>query len=306
MYEIVNIDIEKISDFKNHPFRVVNDDKMQELVQSIKQSGVLMPAIVRPKEDGTYEMVSGHRRKLASVLADLKQIPCIIRELTDEEATILMVDSNMNQREDILPSEKARAYKMKLDAIRHQGERTDLQSNNRMEELVKLITEGIDDKNTTLSPVDTKLRSDEKVGEEMGDSARTVQRYIRLNYLIPEILDMVDENKIGFRPSVEISYLSEENQNILFNAMSYTLSTPSLAQAIKLKLYEKENKLNVDLIQEVLNQDKPNQVEKIKLNAKRFENVFPKSVKSNQEREDFIFMCIEEHNERLKKRDKER
>lgn len=210
MYEIVNIDIEKISDFKNHPFRVVNDDKMQELVQSIKQSGVLMPAIVRPKEDGTYEMVSGHRRKLASILADLKQIPCIIRELTDEEATILMVDSNMNQREDILPSEKARAYKMKLDAIRHQGERTDLQSNNRMEELVKLITEGIDDKSTTLSPVDTKLRSDEKVGEEMGDSARTVQRYIRLNYLIPEILDMVDENKIGFRPAVEIVYSNED------------------------------------------------------------------------------------------------
>lgn len=303
MYEIVNIDIEKISDFKNHPFRVVNDDKMQELVQSIKQSGVLMPAIVRPKEDSTYEMVSGHRRKLASVLADLKQIPCIIRELTDEEATILMVDSNMNQREDILPSEKARAYKMKLDAIRHQGERTDLQSNNRMEELIQLIN---GEKSITSAPMEQKLSARDEVANESGESPSNVQRYIRLNYLIPEILDMVDENKIGFRPAVEISYLSEENQNILFNAMSYTLSTPSLAQAIKLKLYEKENKLNVDLIQEVLNQDKPNQVEKIKLNAKRFENVFPKSIKSNQEREDFIFMCIEEHNERLKKRDKEK
>ena len=303
MYEIVNIDIEKISDFKNHPFRVVNDDKMQELVQSIKQSGVLMPAIVRPKEDGTYEMVSGHRRKLASILADLKQIPCIIRELTDEEATILMVDSNMNQREDILPSEKARAYKMKLDAIKHQGERTDLKGKNRMEELIQLIN---GEKNITSTPMEPKLRTNEQVGLENSESREQVRRYIRLNYLIPELLDMVDENKIGFRPAVEISYLSEENQNILFNAMSYTLSTPSLAQAIKLKLYEKENKLNVDLIQEVLNQDKPNQVEKIKLNAKRFENVFPKSIKSNQEREDFIFMCIEEHNERLKKRDKER
>ena len=193
---VENLKISDIADFPNHPFKVIVDDEMREMSKSIEEYGVLVPVLVRPKQDGKYEMISGHRRKKASELANKDSIPCIIRELTDDEATIIMVDSNM-QREHILPSEKAFAYKLKLEALNSQGKRNDL----------------------TLSPMDTKLDSAEKLGKEFDDSRATVFRYIRLTELIPKILDMVDSERIAFRPAVEISYLTKDEQNMLLDCM---------------------------------------------------------------------------------------
>ena len=212
-----------------------------------------------------------------------------MKDLSDEEATILMVDSNENQREEVLPSEKAYAYKMKLEAIKRQGERKDL----------------------TSAPVVQKsdnMTSRERVAEESGESREQIRRYIRLTELIPEILDMVDEKKIAFRPAVEISYLSEDNQYVLLDVMQFSDITPSLAQAIHMKKLEQEGKLDADKIEELMSQEKPNQIEKLKFNADRFEAEFPRNVKTNQEKEDFIFMCVQEHNqrERAKKRALER
>ena len=219
----------------------------------------------------------------------ITQNSSIEKKLTDEEAVILMVDSNENQREEILPSEKAFAYKMKYEALKKQGQRTDL----------------------TSDPMEQKLNSKttrEIVAEKTGESASNIQRYIRLTFLIPEILDMVDEKKIAFRPAVEISYLSEDNQYVLLDIMQFSDITPSLAQAIHLKKLEQEGNLDTDKIEELMSQEKPNQVEKLKFNAERFEAVFPKNIQSNQEKEDFLFMCVQEHNqrERAKKRALER
>ncbi len=275
---IVAIPINEIDDFPNHPYKVKDDDKMLEMSENIKRYGVTQPVIVRQKDDGRFEMISGHRRKRASVLAGKENINAIVKKLTDEEAVILMVDSNENQREEILPSEKAFAYRMKYEAIKKQGQRTDL----------------------TSGPVVQKSNSLEEIAKDSKESYKQVQRYIRLTFLIPEILDMVDEKKIAFRPAVEISYLSEDNQYVLLDIMQFSDITPSLAQAIHLKKLEQEGNLDTDKIEELMSQEKPNQVEKLKFNAERFEAVFPKNIQSNQEKEDFLFMCVQEHNQREK------
>ena len=284
---VIPIPLEQIDDFPNHPYKVRDDDKMKELSESIKIYGVSQPVIVRKKEDGRYEMISGHRRKFASQLAGKKDIMAIVKDLTDEEATILMVDSNENQREEILPSEKAFAYKMKMEAMKKQAGRP-----------------GKDN----LRPVVTDLNTADKIGKDNEESGRQVFRYIRLTELIQEILDMVDEKKIAFRPAVEISYLSEDNQYVLLDVMQFSDITPSLAQAIHMKKLEQEGKLDTEKIEDLMSQEKPNQVEKLKFNAERFESVFPKNIKTNQEKEDFLYMCVEEHNqrERAKKRAMER
>lgn len=275
---IVAIPINEIDDFPNHPYKVKDDDKMLEMSENIKRYGVTQPVIVRQKDNGRFEMISGHRRKRASVLAGKENINAIVKNLTDEEAVILMVDSNENQREEILPSEKAFAYRMKYEAIKKQGQRTDL----------------------TSGPVVQKSNSLEEIAKDSKESYKQVQRYIRLTFLIPEILDMVDEKKIAFRPAVEISYLSEDNQYVLLDIMQFSDITPSLAQAIHLKKLEQEGNLDTDKIEELMSQEKPNQVEKLKFNAERFEAVFPKNIQSNQEKEDFLFMCVQEHNQREK------
>ena len=286
---VVPIPLNQIDNFPNHPYKVVDNEKMEELSKSIKEFGVSQPVIVRKKENGRYEMISGHRRKRASELAGKENILAIVKDLTDEEATILMVDSNENQREEILPSEKAFAYKMKLEAIKKQGERNDLTS-------------------APLVPKSNTQTSREKIAEESGESHEQVRRYIRLTELIPEILEMVDEKIISFRPAVEISYLSEENQYVLLDVMQFSDITPSLAQAIHMKKLEQETRLDTEKIEDLMSQEKPNQIEKLKFNANRFESELPKHVKTNQEKEDFIFMCVQEHNqrERAKKRALER
>jgi ParB family chromosome partitioning protein len=283
---VIPIPLKEIDNFPNHPYKVVDNEKMQELCESIKEHGVSQPVIVRKKADGRYEMISGHRRKRASELAGKENILAIVKNLTDEEATILMVDSNENQREEILPSEKAFAYKMKMEALNKQGKRNDL----------------------TLSPMDTKLDNATDIGKNFDDSRATVFRYIRLTELIPEILDMVDEKRIAFRPAVEISYLSEENQYVLLDIMQFSDITPSLAQAIHMKKLQQENKLDTEKLEDIMSQEKANQIEKLKFNAERFESVFPKNIVSNQQKEDFVFMCVQEHNqrERAKKMARER
>lgn len=274
---IVAIPINEIDDFPNHPYKVKDDDRMLEMSENIKRYGVTQPVIVRQKDDGRFEMISGHRRKRASVLAGKENINAIVKKLTDEEAVILMVDSNENQREEILPSEKAFAYKMKNEALKRQAGRKN---------------------GVPMEP--NSPRTTEIIAKDSDESASQIKRYIRLTFLIPEILDMVDEKKIAFRPAVEISYLSEDNQYVLLDIMQFSDITPSLAQAIHLKKLEQEGNLDTDKIEELMSQEKPNQVEKLKFNAERFEAVFPKNIQSNQEKEDFLFMCVQEHNQREK------
>ena len=265
---VENLKISDIADFPNHPFKVIVDDEMREMSKSIEEYGVLVPVLVRPKQDGKYEMISGHRRKKASELANKDSIPCIIRELTDDEATIIMVDSNM-QREHILPSEKAFAYKLKLEALNSQGKRNDL----------------------TLSPMDTKLDSAEKLGKEFDDSRATVFRYIRLTELIPKILDMVDSERIAFRPAVEISYLTKDEQNMLLDCMEYSDCTPSLSQAIQLKELSRKKELNQDTMDSLMEQEKPNQKEKYKFNADRLRNLLPRNL-DDKGREYYVVKAV--------------
>lgn len=276
---VEEIDISKISDFPNHPFKVKDDDKMEEMVKSIKQYGVILPVIVRPKDDGTYEMISGHRRKRACELAGVKQIRTIVKNLSDDEATILMVDSNI-QREEILPSEKAFAYKMKLEAMRHQGKNIDI------------------DESETSAPMVQKLTSREILGNEVGESRENIRRYIRLTHLIPELLEQVDLKRIAFRPAVELSYLSEENQYVVQNIFEFDEVTPSLSQAIRLKKLEQEGKLTEEKIEEILGQEKPNQKEFIKIHNERIDKYIPQKIKESGKVEDFIIQCVEEHNKR--------
>ncbi len=281
--KVMQIPLAEISGFPNHPFKVRMDEAMQEMAQSVKEYGVLVPALVRPKEGGGYEMVAGHRRKAASELAGVETIPCIVRRLTDDEATIIMVDSNL-QRERILPSEKAFAYKMKLEAMKRQGQRTDL----------------------TSCPVGTKLsrtRSDEKLAENTNDSARQIQRYIRLTELEPPMLDMVDEGKIAFRPAVELSYLPKEQQKTLFDTMESEDCTPSLAQAIKMKQFSQEGRLNEDVILSILSEEKPNQKEQFKMPRERISKYFPPGTPA-QKIEDTIIKALELY--RKRQRDMER
>ena len=280
---VKNISVYDISDFPNHPFKVKMDDKMVETIESIREHGVLVPALVREKPTGGYEMISGHRRKMASELAGLENIPCIVRNLSDDEAVIVMVDSNL-QREEILPSEKAFAYKMKLDVMKRQGQRTDL----------------------TLSPVATKLkgkRSDELLGEEVGESKDQIRRYIRLTYLIPEILDMVDNKKIAMRPAVELSYLPKEEQEILYDTMESEDCTPSHAQAIKIRKFSAEGRLNEDVLLSIMAEEKPNQVEQWKIPKNRLKKYFPSGT-SQQKMEETIIKALELYRKREKSRER--
>ncbi len=284
--KVEEIDISKITDFPNHPFKVQDDDKMDEMVKSVKQYGVILPVIVRPKEDGTYEMISGHRRKRACEIAGINQIRCIVKDLSDDEAVILMVDSNI-QREEILPSEKAFAYKMKLEAMKHQGKRVDL----------------LEDETST--PMVEKLKGKTSVsmlGEQNNESAEQIRRYIRLTHLIPELLEQVDLKRIAFRPAVELSYLSEENQYVVQNIFEFDEVTPSLSQAIRLKKLEQEGHLTEEKIEEIMQQEKPNQKEFIKIHNERIEKYIPTKVKESGQIEDFIIQCVEEHNKREKLR----
>ena len=283
--KVVTLNPADISDFPNHPFKVKQDEAMAEMVDSVKQYGVLVPALVRPKADGGYEMVAGHRRKCAATLAGITEMPCIVRNLTDDEATIIMVDSNL-QRETILPSEKAFAYKMKLEAMKRQGERTDL----------------------TSSPLDKKLKgltSAQQVSQKSGDSQPQIYRYIRLTELIPSVLDMVDSGKIAFRPAVELSYLSKEQQQSLYDTMECEDCTPSLAQAIKMKEFSRDGKLSAEVILSSMQEEKPNQREQFKMPKERISKYFAPGTPA-QKIEDTIIKALELYRRRERQRDMER
>lgn len=281
--KVVTLNPAEISDFPNHPFQVRQDDDMAEMVESIKKYGLLVPALVRPKEDGGYEMVAGHRRKFAAALADIAEIPCIVRNLTDDEATIVMVDSNL-QREKILPSEKAFAYKMKLEAMKRQGERTDL----------------------TCAPMEHKSgkqKSRDILANQSGDSREQVRRFIRLTELIPPVLQMVDDGKIAFRPAVELSYLFKEQQKSLYNTMEREDCTPSLAQAIKMKEFSKDGKLTDEVILSIMQEEKPNQKEQFKMPKERISKYFAPGTPA-QKIEDTIIKALDLY--RRRQRDMER
>ena len=267
--KIINIPLDEITDFPNHPFKIREDKAMVELSESIAKVGVLMPALVRPKEDGGYEMIAGHRRKFASQYANIETMPCIVRNLSDDEATIIMVDTNLRQRENLLPSEKAFAYKMKLDAMKRQGLRTDL----------------------TSTPLVEKL-SVAELGKEYNESRETVRRYIRLTELIPQILDMVDNDLIALRPAVEISFLDESHQEYLLDVMQQNDCTPSHAQTLKMHKLDKEGALTTDVIDNIMAEEKPNQVEKIKIPKNRIKNFFNNKM-SEKEIEDTIIKALE-------------
>ena len=279
---VVTLNPAEISDFPNHPFKVKQDEAMAEMVDSVKQYGVLVPALVRPKADGGYEMVAGHRRKCAATLAGITEMPCIVRNLTDDEATIIMVDSNL-QRETILPSEKAFAYKMKLEAMKRQGQRSDL----------------------TSTPLVSKSRSNEELGQKNGDSREQVRRFIRLTELIPSVLDMVDSGKIAFRPAVELSYLSKEQQQSLYDTMECEDCTPSLAQAIKMKEFSRDGKLTEEVILSIMQEEKPNQREQFKMPKERISKYFAPGTPA-QKIEDTIIKALELYRRRERQRDMER
>lgn len=251
--KVEKIAVSSISNFPNHPYQVKDNEEMEDFVENIKQKGVIHPVIVRTKEDGTYEMISGHRRKRACELAGIKEIPAIVRDMSDEDAIIYMVDSN-KQREKILPSEKAFAYKMKLEAMKRQGQRNDL----------------------TSRPMVDKLKSADIMGEEVGESGRQIQRYIRLTELIPELLQLVDDDKMKLRPAVEISYLTKSEQEYVFEAMEYNEVFPSHPQARELKKLSIEGKLTDDEIDRIMSEEKPNQKENIKFSVDKVRGYFPK------------------------------
>ena len=277
--KVIEVKITDITDFPNHPFKVKDDDEMDKMRQSVEQYGVVHPILVRPTKDGKYEMISGHRRKRASELANKETIPCIVRNLSDDEATIIMVDSNM-QREEILPSEKAFAYKMKLEALGHQGKSTEL----------------------TSGQVVRKLETADIIGKENDESGRQVRRYIRLTELIPELLEMVDDKKIAFNPAVEISYLDEDNQYALLDCIEYSDATPSHAQAIVMKKLFQSGELDADKIDDILSEEKPNQKQKIKFDNDRIRNVLPKNIEEPKI-EDFVVKAIEHYSKYLRQRE---
>lgn len=283
--KIFEIPLTEIDDFPNHPFKVRLDEDMDQLVESVKSRGVITPVTLRQKENGRYEIVSGHRRKKACELAGLETVPAEIKELTKDEAIILMVESNF-QRSTILPSEKAFAYKMRLEAMNRQGKRTDLD---------------------TSRPVGAKLRenrSDEKLALETGDSARQIQRYIRLTELQPELLDLVDEGKIGLRPAVELSYLNDVEQEDLIEAIDLADATPSHAQTIKMRRFSEEGKLSPEVIESIMTEEKPNQKEKFTFKAERLRQFIPKSV-PYEKTEEYVCKALE-HYQRYLERQKER
>ena len=271
--KIIDIPLTEIDAFPEHPFKVQTDEAMIEMVESVKNQGILTPALVRKKEDGRYELISGHRRKLACELAGFSTMPVIVRDMDKEAATITMVDSNM-QRDKILPSEKAFAYKMRLEAMKRQAGRPSKEN---------------------ATPMGQDLRgkySVEILGEKVGESRNQVQRYIRLTELIPSILQMVDENLIAFRPAVEISYLPKEEQKLLFDTMESESCTPSLAQAQRMKKLSEDGRLNIDVIFSIMTEEKSNQKEKLTLKDERFDKYFPKAFTSLQ-KEDLLAKLLE-------------
>ncbi len=289
--KIEEIDISLIDNFEKHPFKVVENDELKLLQESIKANGLLSPTIVRKKDNNRYEMVSGHRRKRACQLLGYEKIPCVVKDLTDDEATIIMVDSNLQQRQKLLPSEKAFAYKMKYEAIKHQG--TSLQQN------------------ITSCPVGTKIRSDNLLAEEVGESARQIQRYIRLTYLIPELLVMADNNELkiepsmALRPAVEISYLNEKEQQLLSKYIEMNLVTPTVSQAQDIKKLSEEGKLNEILLNEIMDKEKPNQVPNFKIQESKLFNVLPKNIE-REKIEDFVLKACSYYSKHLKQRNIER
>lgn len=279
--KIRDIRILEIDEFPDHPFKVLIDEDMEQLVESIKRNGVMTPATVRQKEDGRYELISGHRRKKACELAGLETLKCEVKDLTRDEAIIVMVESNL-QRSVILPSEKAFAYKMRLEAMKRQAGRPPKEN---------------------ASPMATNLqkgRSDMELGELVGESKDQIRRFIRLTELVPEILQMVDDRQIAFRPAVEISYLAEEQQYTLLEAMGYNDATPSLAQAIKMKKYSQDGKLTDEVIQSIMEEEKPNQKEKPAFRDERITKLIPKNVPKGQET-DFVVKALEYYNRHLQR-----
>ncbi len=262
--DIRTLSIKDIDNFPNHPFRVIVEED-DSILESIKNIGVKTPVLVRPKENGRYELISGHRRKMASEMLGIDTIPCVVQELTDDEATILMVDSNF-QREKILPSEKAFAYKLKMEALKHQGKET-------------------------LRPMVNKLKTADIIGKDNNDSGRQVQRYIRLTELIPKILDMVDNEQIAFRPAVELSYLTRNEQQSLLDLMQCYDCTPSLSQAIKLKNHSKENTLTVEYMEKTLSETKPNQIPKTIIQSKRI--MYPSYATTKKQKEEYVYNAVE-------------
>ena len=277
--KIMEIPIHKIVDFPSHPFQVRNDEEMKELIDSVGKSGVISPAIVRPKEDGSYEMIAGHRRKYACLQNGLKTIPCITRTLSDEEAVMIMVDTNLRQRQTILPSEKAFAYKMKLEAMKRQGARTDL----------------------TCAPVGHKSR--DTLAEQSGDSKSQIQRYIRLTYLIEPLLRLVDEGQIAMRPAVELSYLEPHAQHRVLEEMEINVCSPSHDQTIRMRKAQEEGKLTDEVISVIMQEEKPNQIEKIRLSSQRISRFFAPRT-SVREMENEIVKALEIY-QRYKKRQRE-
>lgn len=268
--KVTMVPLEELHPFRNHPFKVLDDEKMMDTAQSIREHGVLVPAIVRPLESGGYELVSGRRRKRGCELAGLAEMPVIIRDMDDDTATLYMVDSNI-QRETILPSERAFAYKMKMDALNHQGARND-----------KL----------TSRQVVGKLETADIIGKDTGESGRQVQRFIRLTELIPELLSMVDERRIAFNPAVELSYLSREEQTLLLDAMDAEQATPSLSQAQRLKRFSQEGKLTWESMSAIMSEEKKSEVDKVTLTGDKLLKYFPKSYTPRQ-MEDTIIKLLE-------------
>ncbi len=252
--KVMEIPLSELYAFRDHPFKVQDDERMMDTAQSIREYGVLVPAIARPRKDGGYELISGHRRKRGCELAGLETMPVIVRDMDDDAATIVMVDSNI-QRESLLPSERAFAYQMKMEAMKRQGARRDL----------------------TSCQVGTKLRADEKLAVDVGESARTVQRFIRLTRLVPPILDMVDEKKIAFNPAVELSYLKPQEQIELLDAMESEQATPSLSQAQRLKKFSQEGRLSLDVIRAIMSEEKKHDLDRVTIGSDKLQKYFPKS-----------------------------
>ena len=279
--KIRDIPISEIDEFPDHPFKVLIDEDMEQLVESIKRNGVMTPATVRLKEDGRYELISGHRRRKACELAGLETLKCEVKDLSRDEAIIIMVESNL-QRSTILPSEKAFAYKMRLEAMKRQAGRPTKDNYSPMGNNLEFAT------------------SSDELAEKVGESKNQIFRFIRLTELVPEILQMVDERQIAFRPAVEISYLSEEQQYALLEAMEYSDATPSLAQAIKMKKFMQDGKLTNEVIQSIMEEEKPNQKEKPAFRDERITKLIPKSVPRGQE-SDFVVKALEFYNRHLQR-----
>ena len=280
--KVIEIKLNKIVDFPNHPSQVREDEEMLELIDSVGRNGVLMPAIVRPTEDGKYQMIAGHRRKYASEKNDKATMPALVRSLTDDEATIIMVDTNLRQRQNILPSEKAFSYKMMLDALTHQGKRNDL----------------------TSVPLGPKLRANEELAQKVKESQTQIKRYIRLTYLSKELLEYVDNNKIALRPAVEISYLTQEEQQSLLYYIQLNDCTPSHDQTIRMRKMHDDDTLTDDTIRNIMEEEKPNQVEKFRITKNRIEKFFKPST-SAKEMENEIIKALEYY-QRYKNRNKNR